>query len=465
VRAVLVAQCFSLGVMGPGGRSEEAVKPWPALVRDYPPPIATGQGNHGRRRTCCAAGHDPSQGHRSASRARRRVRSVTGLRAMSGRGQGEGPRPTATRRAWALIDADTGLYLAGKEPEERVSIASTTKIMVALVALDEGVDFDEQVTVSEDAASYAGSVYSNVGLYPYDRVSVRDLLTAALVPSGTDAVYALAEHLGDGSVDEFVAKMNDKAKELDLENTHFENPAGIDARGNHSSAADLATITREAMKYPVFREIVDEPEATISTQDREIEVFTTNLLVLPNSGYDYGPATGAKTGTSTEAGPCLVASAKSDDESYIVAVLGAAGDLQRFDAARTALGYGFQSYDRGPLVDKAETYKTLTLPYRPRETVALAAMEGVFGPSGPGLEVERRITAGAPPPEVRAGEKLGTLEVFVNGRIIGTSPLVAKTGYEVASPWQKAQRAVAWPAQMLWAVIEGWISKRVSEGT
>jgi serine-type D-Ala-D-Ala carboxypeptidase (penicillin-binding protein 5/6) len=215
----------------------------------------------------------------------------------------------------------------------------------------------------------------------------------------------------------------------------------------------------------VFREIVDEPEATISTQDREIDVFTTNLLVLPNSGYEYASATGVKTGTSTEAGPCLVASAKSDDESYIVAVLGAAGDLQRFEAARTALGYGFQSYDRGPLVDKAETYKTLTLPYRPRETVALAAMEGVFGPSGPGLEVERRITAGAPPPEVRAGEKLGTLEVFVNGRRIGTSPLVAKTGYEVASPWQKAQRAVAWPAQMLWAVIEGWISKRVSEGT
>ena len=84
------------------------------------------------------------------------------------------------------------------------------------------------MTVSEDAASYAGSVYSNVGLYPYDSVSVGDLLTATLVPSGTDAVYALAEHLGDGSVDEFVGKMNDKAKEMGLKNTHFENPAGID---------------------------------------------------------------------------------------------------------------------------------------------------------------------------------------------------------------------------------------------
>ncbi|HEX5912620.1 MAG TPA: serine hydrolase, partial [Rubrobacter sp.] len=126
--------------------------------------------------------------------------------------------PKLNAGSWALIDADTGLYLAGKDPDERVPIASTTKVMVALVALDEGVDFDEQVIVSENAASYAGSVYSNVGLYPYDRVSVGDLLTATLVPSGTDAVYALAEHLGDGSVDEFVAKMNDKAEELGLKN-------------------------------------------------------------------------------------------------------------------------------------------------------------------------------------------------------------------------------------------------------
>src|ERR671915_1009613 len=249
--------------------------------------------------------------------------------------------PKLNAGSWTLIDADTGLYLAGKNPDEQVPIASTTKIMVALVALDEGVDLDEQVTVSEDAASYAGSIYSNIGLYPYDRVSVRDLLIAALIPSGTDAVYALAEHLGDGSVDEFVAKMNDKAKELGLENTYFENPAGIDAPGNYSSAADLATITREAMKYPEFREIVDMPEATISTQDREIDVFNTNLLILPNSGYDYGPATGAKTGTSPQAGPCLVASAQSSDESYIAVVLDAAGDVQRYEAATTALEYGF----------------------------------------------------------------------------------------------------------------------------
>src|ERR687890_178993 len=281
--------------------------------------------------------------------------------------------PKLNAGSWTIIDADTGLYLAGKDPDEQVPIASTTKIMVALVALDEGVDFDEQVTVSEEAASYAGSIYSYVGLYPYDRVSVRDLLTAALVPSGTDAVYALAEHLGDGSVDEFVAKMNDKAKELGLENTRFENPAGIDARGKSPSAADLAKIAREAMKYPEVREIVSEPEATISTQDREIDVVNTNLLVVPNSGFDYGPATGAKTGTSPQAGPCLVASAKSGDETYIAVVLDAAEDVQRYEAATTALEYGFGEYESEPLVKREAPYAELDLPYRRGETVKLVA--------------------------------------------------------------------------------------------
>ncbi len=345
--------------------------------------------------------------------------------------------PKLNAGSWTLIDADTGLYLAGKNPDEQVSIASTTKIMVALVALDEGVDLDEQVTVSEDAASYAGSVYSNIGLYPYDRVSVRDLLTAALIPSGTDAVYALAEHLGDGSVDEFVAKMNDKAKELGLENTRFENPAGIDARGNYSSAADLATMTREAMKHPEFRKLVDDPEATISTQDREIDTFNTNLLVVPNSGYYYGPATGAKTGTSPQAGPCVVASAKSDDESYIAVVLDAAEDLQRFEAGRTALEYGFGEYEHEPLVERVDPYAELELPYRRGETVNLVADRDVSALAGPGLEVERRPTNKEAPPSAKTGTKLGTVALLVEGRSVGSSPLVAQKGYEEASLWQK----------------------------
>jgi len=345
--------------------------------------------------------------------------------------------PKLDAGSWTLIDADTGLYLAGKDPDKRVAIGSTTKIMVALVTLDEGVDLDEQVTVSEDAAAYAVPIFSNVGLYPYDQVSVRDLLTAALVPSGIDAVYALSEHLGDGSVKEFVGKMNDKAKELGLKNTHYENPAGIDADGNYSSANDLAKLTREAMKYPEFREIVAKPEATISTQDRKIEIVNTNLLVVPNSGYDYGPATGVKTGTTDRAGPCLVASAQSDDESYIAVVLDAAGDTQRFEASRTALEYGFGEYEREPLVERGDPYAELKLPYRRDETVKLVAEEDVSALAGPGLKVVRRPTSKEAPPSAETGRELGSVAVSVDGHSVGSSPLVVQKGYEEASLWQR----------------------------
>ncbi len=345
--------------------------------------------------------------------------------------------PELDAGSWTLVDANTGLYLAGKDPDKRVAIASTTKVMVALVAFDEGANMDDEVTVSESAAKYAGSVYSNIGLYPYDRVSVEDLLTAALVPSGTDADYALAEYLGDGSVDAFVGKMNDKAKELGLMNTHFENPAGIDAKGNYSSANDLAKITTEVMKYQKFRKIVAMPEATISTQDREIDVVNTNLLVVPNSGYDYGPATGVKTGTSAQAGPCLVASAKSGEESYIAVVLDAAGDVQRFLAARGALEYGFGEYEHEPLVERGDSYAKLDLPYRRGESVKLVAEKNVTALAGPGLKVERHPTHEEAPPSADKGRKLGTVTVSVEGRKVGSSPLVVQKGYDAASLWQK----------------------------
>ncbi len=364
--------------------------------------------------------------------------------------------PEVDASSWAIIDRETGLYLAGKEPDKRVPIASTTKVMVALVALEDGAKFDEEVTVSEDAASYAGGVYSAAGLYPYDTVSVRELLEATLVPSGTDAVYALAEHLGGGSVEEFIGKMNAKAKEMNLENTHFENPAGLDDSEHYSSAGDLARITREAMEYPEFREIVGKTEVTITTQDREIPLDTTNLLIAPNSGYAYEAADGVKTGTSPEAGPSLISSAQNGEESYVAVVLGAAEDLYRFEASQTVLEYGFGDFDEKSFVAKDDQFEKLQLPYRRDESVRLVSEKDVSGLGGPGLEVERRVeTEKEAPPSAEAGRELGTVEVFVDGRSAGTSPLVAAKGYEEAGLWQKIRY---WTSGATKGVSD-WISK------
>ncbi len=374
--------------------------------------------------------------------------------------QGNGPNPDGAPEidasSWALVDRETGLYLAGKEPDKRLPIASTTKVMVALVALEGGAKLDEEVTVSENAASYAGGVYSAAGLYPYDTVSVRELLEATLVPSGTDAVYALAEHLGGGSVEEFVGKMNGKAEEMNLKNTHFENPAGLDTRGHYSSAGDLARITREAMEYPEFREIVGKTAITITTQDREIPLDTTNLLIAPNSGYDYGPANGVKTGTSPAAGPSLISSAQNGEESYVAVVLDAAGDLYRFEASETALEYGFGDFGERAFVERDAPFKKLQLPYRREESVQLVAQKAVSGLGGPGLEVERRVeTRKEAPPSADAGQELGTVEVFVDGRSAGTSPLVAARGYEEAGLWQKIRYWSSGAARG----VSDWISK------
>jgi D-alanyl-D-alanine carboxypeptidase (penicillin-binding protein 5/6) len=348
--------------------------------------------------------------------------------------------PKLDAGSWTLIDADTGLYLAGKDPDKRVPIASTTKIMLALVALDEGVDMDKEVTISQRAEQYGfGSLYSNIGLNAGERLTVRDALKAALIPSATEAAYALAEYLGDGSADQTVQKMNEKAKSMGLKNTHFENPVGIDERGHYSSAHDLAEIARAAMKYPEFREIVSKPQATISTQNRKIDIVTTNLLILPNSGYEYGPATGVKTGTSIGAGPCVVASAESGGESYIAVVLRAAGDTQRFEAARTALEYGFGQYEHEPLVERGDPFGEVSLPYRRDESVKLVAAKSVSALAGPGLEVERSPTHKKAPPAAKTGRKLGTVEVSVDGHSVGSSPLVVKKGYEEASVWQKVK--------------------------
>jgi D-alanyl-D-alanine carboxypeptidase (penicillin-binding protein 5/6) len=361
--------------------------------------------------------------------------------------------PKINAGAWALEDTETGLYLAGENPDKRLPIASTTKIMVALIAFERGVDLDEEVTISDQAERFVGSVYSNVGLISGERLSVKELLVASLVPSGTDAVYALAEHLGGGGgkagVENFVEDMNRKADSMGLENTHFANPAGLDSPEHYSSARDMAEIARAAMEYPEFRDIVDTEQATITTQTREIELFNTNELL-----YTYGPATGVKTGTSLDAGPSLVASAREGDESYIAVVLDANGDHYRFTAAQKALDFGFADYERDALIKEGQVYEKVGLPFRREESVGLAAAEDVPGLAGPGLEVERRTSTDEPPPEARAGEELGTVEVLVDGQSVGSAPLVTEKGYEEASLWQKIRYWTSGAARS----VSGWVS-------
>lgn len=338
--------------------------------------------------------------------------------------------PEIAAGAWALADARSGEYLAGEDASERLPIASMAKVMVALVTL-ENADLDEVATVSGDAASFAVPLYSNVGLYAGDTLTVRELLMAAMISSGDDATYALAEHVGGGDgkggVDAFVAMMNREAALRGLSDTRFENPIGLDARGQYSSARDLLAMTRAASEYPEFREMVGTKRAEITTQDRVIPMTNTNELLQA-----YGPATGVKTGTTPAAGECLLSSAASGDESYVAVVLDARGD--RFSSSIEILEHGFAAHDRRDLVVEERRYARAEVPFRRGESIELIAAESVEGLVEVGSEVEREVDVMAePPPLARPGTRLGEVVVKVDGERVGESPLVARKGYEKAS--------------------------------
>jgi len=345
----------------------------------------------------------------------------------------EVPEPGVAAQARVLEDLRSGEYLAGENVSKELPIASTTKIMTALVVLEEA-DPGEEVTISKNAAAYATPAYSNVGLMPGDTLSVRELLMAALVSSGDDAAYALAEHVGGGGeagVDRFVEEMNERARALGLKHTHFENPVGFDARGQYSSAGDLAEMARLAMRNPEFREIVSTGYATISTPYREIPLTNSNELL-----FSYGPATGIKTGTTPDAGESLVSSASIGDESYGCVVLDSRED--RFAASVRALRYGFVAYDRKDLVVEGRRYASVDVPYRRDRIVDLVAQGNVDGLVDAKPDIEREVELAEDLPDsARAGTRLGEVVVKVNGKKVGETDLVAKKGYQKASLGQR----------------------------
>jgi serine-type D-Ala-D-Ala carboxypeptidase (penicillin-binding protein 5/6) len=201
---------------------------------------------------------------------------------------------------------------------------------------------------------------------------------------------------------------------------------GLDADGHYSSARDLAEMTRLAMGHSGFREMVGTTYASITTQDREIPLANTNELL-----FTYAPATGVKTGTTPAAGPSLVASAASGDESYISVVL---DDVDRFNASMRLLEYGFAAHDRRDLVVDGRPYAHADVPYRRGETVPLVAQESVAGLVDGASDVEREVRVIEElPRSAKPGTRLGEISVVVDGERVGETALVADKGYEKAS--------------------------------
>ncbi|MCX8007128.1 MAG: D-alanyl-D-alanine carboxypeptidase [Coriobacteriia bacterium] len=342
--------------------------------------------------------------------------------------------PDVTAPSGMLVTGD-GQELWSRAADEPRAMASITKVMTAIVVLESGHSLDELVTVPPTAASVGES---EAGLAAGQRVSVRTLLEAMLVHSANDAATALALHVA-GSEASFVRMMNEKAAALDATGTAFANPHGLDAPGHHTTARDLATISRYALSNPEFRRIVAMRSVVVPAPTGKKRFENSNKLI-----GRYPGATGIKTGWTDEAGYCLVASAERQGVTLVCVVLGTRSEEERFAQARRILDWGFEHYRQRTLVSAGTTlaavpvedYLDLAVP----AVVRTAAAAEVFDVRGP-LEATVTVVASVRAP-VSKGAVLGTLAVTQGETLVAQVPLVAAHDI-VAPPWHERVRVFA----------------------
>jgi serine-type D-Ala-D-Ala carboxypeptidase (penicillin-binding protein 5/6) len=334
-----------------------------------------------------------------------------------------GPQLRGAKSA-IVIEASTGQAAYKRGAGDRRQIASTTKMMTALVTLQHA-DLDDVFR----ASSYRPApVESQIGLKPGERMSVRDLMRGLLLPSGNDAAMALAVGVS-GSRNAFVRAMNTDAQQLGLRDTHFANPIGLDAPSNYSTAADLAKLAVVLRRNDFARETMDRRRATLRTGGRERSVVNRNTLV-----QEYPWVNGVKTGHTNSAGYLLVGSATRDGVTVVSVVMGEPSEAARDADSLTLLRYGLSSFTRKTGLRKGAVLARPKLAYRD-EHVDLVASSGVQAIVRRG----QRFTVSVQdvPAELRgpipAGARIGTAVVHLGGRVVGRVPLLTATPVSTAS--------------------------------
>jgi len=312
--------------------------------------------------------------------------------------------PEIPAEAAVLLDTSTGEFLFEKNADRQMPMASTTKIMTAIVTLENSA-LEEKAVISEKASSTGES---SAWLEQGEVLTVDQLLHALMVQSANDSAVALAEHVA-GSLEEFVAMMNRKAEELGAEHTHFANPHGLDEQGHYTTARDLALIAAYAMRNPVFRDIVIADDYEIPWPGhpfpRVMENHNKFLKMYPG-------ATGIKTGYTLRAGKCLVASAKREGRELISVVLNA--DDTYWDQTVRLMDYGFQSFVRVEYAYAGQALAEVQVGDFPRRTTgAVPARDLAFSVRRDRLQDFLTARISSPrwmPYPVRQGQEIAFLE-------------------------------------------------------
>jgi serine-type D-Ala-D-Ala carboxypeptidase (penicillin-binding protein 5/6) len=348
--------------------------------------------------------------------------------------------PSLDAAAWYLVGAD-GAVLAQQNSRRPRPIASITKVMTAVVVLEHARPSDV-VRVSSRAAGIGGStVFLRVG----EELTVAELVRATLVPSANDAAMALALHVGRGSPERFVSLMNAKAQELDLADTTFLNPHGLDELGHESSARDTTVLMRYALGVPLIRDALGRSSFSVSGRQ---EFPTTDDLLAT-----WPPLLGGKTGHTQAAGWSEAAAASRRGATVYGTVLGVATRAERNDALRTLLEFGLGRYGRVAAVESSRVYGQVETEYGRTSVEVVAERTHVRTVREGTPLLERTVLPTRVALPVRAGQRLGRVEVWEGDRLVASSNLIAAASVSEPGTLGKAWWLVETTAVNAWEVV------------
>lgn len=352
--------------------------------------------------------------------------------------------PSLSVRAAALIEESTGQQLYGSYQGGELAIASTTKLMTALLTMEHVHDYNRTFFRQNDY--YPAAADSQIGLVPGERMSVHDLLLALLLPSADDAAEDLAYNVGRGSVGRFVAWMNYRAHQLHLGHTHYSTPIGLDTPGNYSCASDLVKLARYLLTHhPWFRHAVAAASATLRTGNYVRHIVNRNDLVGRVSWIN-----GVKTGHTSDAGYVLVGSGTQHGMTLISAVLGTSSESSRDDNTVNLLEYGFANFHVVRPIHAGEVVARLPVKDQPgirAAVIAATTFKGVV-PRKPALrirlELPKRLTG-----PMREHAVVGTAVILVGHRPIAHIRLLLAHALPAVSPLTLAERFITRPITLL----------------
>jgi D-alanyl-D-alanine carboxypeptidase (penicillin-binding protein 5/6) len=335
-----------------------------------------------------------------------------------------------------VIDAQTGERLWSRNPDQRRYIASTTKLMTAMIVLARTKP--EQIFTAPSYNPGAGE--TKIGLHQGERMTVHDLLRAMMLPSANDAAYDLAVNVG-GSKTRFVRLMNKRARALGLTNTHYSTPVGLDDPSNYSTANDLSRLARILMRNRMFAKVVDLPTARLRSGSHPRTVVNRNDLVRRYPFVD-----GVKTGHTLRAGYVLVGAAKANGAQVISVVMATPSESQRDAQSLALLRWGVAQFRRALPVVHGREYARANVRYYDGVKVRLVAARSYALSVRRGYALRRRVQA---PHELEGpiakGTRVGQVEVIYRGHVVRTVPLVTASEVKGAGFVRRATSALGGP--------------------